>query len=367
MSQGGIDAGQVQRMVDQAARDVERRLLHEVEQVRAELRHEISRLEDEMRDVGRMIVAEMRQQTTHLGQRIEQQTVAVVGGVAANTAMLERTRSQIEEDFSSTRAKIGLQTEANLQVEVGKKVADSVALRGKLRAFSTDVRARFDKAVEGVFLNRQLYNLNFERIRQEFDGKLRTIGAHIFRIRDADIAPAVAATRAPLQEIHSLPIEVDQMRLQARSQQLEQSVEILRACGFESIRTAQDQIERALSERFALTLASGAARASSSVVALRAASALSEDVFLGRTALEVGQGQAARIDAAARDLDGFVAHAADGLAAAARGRGASPPTAAEAARLMDAARRLAQRGLASSEAVTLLEDVLASGKLKLVR
>jgi hypothetical protein len=364
MSTHGIDAATVRQIAMDAAEAV---VAREIGQLRAELHSEIARLESEMREIGRMIVAEMRNQTASLGQHIDQQTVAVVGGVATNTAMLERTRTQIESDFSATRDTIGLQTEANLQVEVGKKIADSVALRSKLRAFSKDVRSRFDKSIEGVFLNRQLYNLNFDRIRLEFDSKLKSIGAHIFRIRDADIAPAIKAAQSPLQEIHSLPIEVDQMRLRSRSQQLERSVDILRDCGFERLRTAQERLEETLSTTYAVTPAGGATQASVSVVALRVSSALSDDVYVGRTAGKVETGRSTRLPATSPDMADFVRHAGTALAAAARTREARPPSDGEAARLGQAARRLAAAGLVSTEAVTLFEDFLGSGKLMLVR
>ena len=86
---------------------------HDVNRLQIWVKSEIARLEDEMREVGAMIV-----------NAIDRQTVAVVGGVAATTLMIERTKMQIEDDFSKNRTQLQLQLESTLQIEIGKKVAD---------------------------------------------------------------------------------------------------------------------------------------------------------------------------------------------------------------------------------------------------
>ena len=176
----GISAGEVHSIVSSAVNSVRNELIGEINSVRRELEREIDRLEREMKEVGQMIASEIRNQTSFLGGKIENQTVAVVGGVAANTIMLERTKSQLEADFEKTRTKLDLQTEATLQIEVGKKMADAMASNGKLMAFAKDIKNRFERSLEAFYLNRQLYNVNFKKIFEEYTNKLKTIGEHIF-------------------------------------------------------------------------------------------------------------------------------------------------------------------------------------------
>jgi len=136
------EIGPLQRQVDQLERNVVQ-LDRELDQLRRYVESEIERLEREMREIGEMIV-----------HAIDRQTQAVVGGVAATTLMIERTKSQIETDFQETRTKLELQTESTLQIEVGKKVSEATSLRSKLHAFAQDIRVRFDKSIENAAINR---------------------------------------------------------------------------------------------------------------------------------------------------------------------------------------------------------------------
>ena len=157
MSDGGsMDYGYVDREISSLRSELRgeiREVHNEVGELSAWVRQEIQRLENEMREIGEMIV-----------HAIDVQTAAVVGGVAATTVMIERTKRQIEEDFSQTRGKLDLQTESALQVEVGKKLAEANSAKGKLNAFINDIKLRFDRAIASVAINRELYNLNFRKI-----------------------------------------------------------------------------------------------------------------------------------------------------------------------------------------------------------
>lgn len=223
-TQSGISASELQGAISGLRSEMQgqmnslrREFQGEVRELRRWTEHEILRLENEMREVGEMIVS-----------AINRQTVAVVGGVAATTTVLERTKKQLEDDFRSTRGRIEIQTESTLQIEVGKKVADGTSLKGKLEAFFNDIRSRFDRSLLGVAANRELYNHNFQKITDGYATKLRTIGDHIFRIKLEDIAPAIKAARVPYEDAHSLPIEMDLKRLSARSANLDDTLQLLR-------------------------------------------------------------------------------------------------------------------------------------------
>lgn len=207
----------------------------DLQELRRYIDSEIERLEREMREIGEMIV-----------DAINRQTTAVVGGVAATTVMIERTKNQIETDFVQTREKLDLQTESTLQIEIGKKVADLQSLKGKLDAFVGDIKTRFDKSLESVALNRELYNVNFRKIYDEYDQKIKTIGSHIFQIKLEDIAPAVEASVVPYETAHSLPIEMDIHRLDARSENLDETLKLLRASRLDIVLNSVQQIDSTL-------------------------------------------------------------------------------------------------------------------------
>jgi hypothetical protein len=369
MSQGstGISASEAANIAQNVVRAELQQVYREINDVRRELQNEINRLEREMREVGEMIAAEIRQQTSQLGNQIENQTIAVVGGVAANTVMLERTKSQIEEDFSKTRTKLELQTEASLQIEVGKKMSDSVSLHGKLMAFARDIRSRFDRSLELFFMNRQLYNLNFKNIRDEYQNKIRTIGEHIFSIRDNDITPAVVAASSPLEEIHSLPMEVDLYRLKVRAENLDETLQMLKQSRFDAVLESLDSLEANLSSQFAIDqpLASGRDQRMA-VVGLATLSSLSDDFMIGRDATPVTDKSLVNISAAEAGLSVFESRAAlEKISSAMQDCDRRAPTEKEVSALLSAADVLLKKQLISEEAAVLFRDFLNSGKLML--
>ena len=367
MSQGstGISASEAANIAQNVVRAELQQVYREISDVRLELQNEINRLEREMREVGEMIAAEIRQQTSQLGDQIENQTIAVVGGVAANTVMLERTKSQIEDDFSKTRTKLELQTEASLQIEVGKKMSDSVSLHGKLTAFVRDIRSRFERSLESFFMNRQLYNLNFKKIRDEYQNKIRTIGEHIFFIRDNDITPAVLAASSPLEEIHSLPMEVDLYRLKVRAENLEETLQMLKQSRFDAVLESLDSLEDSLSSQFAidkpLTYTGGQRMA---VVGLATMSSMSDDFIIGRDAMPVSDKSLVNISSAEAGLSVFESRVAmEKISVVINESDSRAPTENEASALLSAADELLKRQLISEEALVLFRDFLNSGKL----
>ena len=365
---GGISAGEVHSIVSSAVNSVRNELIGEINSVRRELEREIDRLEREMKEVGQMIASEIRNQTSFLGGKIENQTVAVVGGVAANTIMLERTKSQLEADFEKTRTKLDLQTEATLQIEVGKKMADAMASNGKLMAFAKDIKNRFERSLEAFYLNRQLYNVNFKKIFEEYTNKLKTIGEHIFSVRDNDIGPAIEAAQVPLEEIHGLPVEVDLFRLKVRAENLDQALRILKDSRFDKVLHSINSLENKLDSQFGLKLTGVEAQLSSmAAVVLATESPISKDFLVGRDVQTIQNEQSINIGPSNPSLVALSSDRAQQLIANAKKRKETRElTPNEMGRLVKAAAGLAQRNLISKEAVTLFEDFIGSGNLKVV-
>jgi hypothetical protein len=363
MSEGpsGVSAG----YVDSAINSLRSEMRGEIRAIRSELHNEINRLEREMREVGEMIVRELRNQTNSLEHQIQSQTVAVVGGVAATTIMLERTKGQIEDDFLKTRTKLDLQTEATLQVEVGKKIADSGATHSKLLAFGRDIEERFNKSIEGFFLNRQLYNVNFKKIFDEYSNKIRTIGSHIFEIRDQDILPAINAAESSLEEIHNLPIEVDLMRLRIRSQNLDETLKILKESRFDQVLNSIKSLEDTLGQQFNIqTLNSNDHDLIS--IALVTSSPISTNYFIGQSALPIEKNIPINLvpnhnltfienNNLNKDIEKISSEKQRNL------------TSTEITKLIQASDRLVQKNFLSQEAAVLFQDFIASNNLKIVR
>ena len=347
--------------------NVKNELHREIESARNEFRREIERLEQEMIEVGRMIVGEIRDQTSRLSGNIESQTVAVVGGVAATTVMLERTKNQIETDFDRTRTKLDLQTEASLQIEVGKKIADSVSTHGKLMAFASDINSRFQKSIEGIFLNRQLYSVNFNKIFDEYRNKIRTIGEHIFYIRDNDILPAVKAANASLEEIHGLPFEVDLLRLKVRAQSLDETLTMLKESRFDQILNSLDNLTENLNSQFALDVKSGSSSNSDcSVVMMGIQSKLATDYLLGVEASPINSGQAVNLTHHDILYPELLGKNSKSLMESLLSSAARIPSNEELERLHIAVANLKKKNLISEENSLMVNEFLDSGNLKFV-
>jgi hypothetical protein len=357
--------GVSQSYVDNRISNLHSLVQTEIENSRREFRREVERLEREMIEVGKMIVGEIREQTSRLSGNLETQTVAVVGGVAANTVMLERTKNQIETDFDKTRVKLDLQTQATLHIEIGKKIAECVSTHGKLMAFATDVNSRFQKSIEGIFLNRQLYTVNFNKIFDEYRNKIRTIGEHIFYIRENDILPAVKAANTSLEEIHSLPFEVDLMRLKVRAQSLDETLTMLKESRFDQILNSLNDLNENLNSHFALDGLKGVISANDcQIVMMGIQSKLATNFLIGAKAFAVGSTQAVNLtyqDDVFPELLGSNGKRVIGELLSSATRAANEE---EVARLHSATERLKSKGLISNESSSMLNDFLNSGNLK---
>jgi len=334
------------------------RVEYAVDDLRNELRNEIERLEREMREIGEMIV-----------NAIDRQTTAVVGGVALTTAMIERTKSQIESDFIETRNTLDLQTESNLQIEIGKKIAELQSTKAKLDVFGADIKARFDKSIEGVALNRELYNVHFRKIYEEYDNKVRTIGEHIFQIKEEDISPAVDSSRTVYEAAHHLPIEMDLQRLAARAENLDETLSVLRSSRLEEVLTSVEHIDSTLrSFNFSdIELGGGI---SIGLTGLATISPAGSRLCLGlRAEPPIGAMPLSFVisdsSIAAFGSDHAVELAKEALSSIS-GDGFRLARVDELVALGTAAGRLRERGLISSDLERLLEEFLESGNLEVI-
>ena len=355
-SASSMDYGYVDSAINSLRSELHGEILdvqNEVRELSAWVKGEIQRLENEMREIGEMIV-----------HAIDKQTAAVVGGVAATTIMIERTKHQIEEDFTQTRSKLELQTESTLQIEVGKKLAEANSSKGKLDAFINDIKLRFDRAIAGVAINRQLYNLNFKKITEEYQNKIKTIGEHIFQVKLEDIAPAMKAARIPYEVTHSLPIELDLKRLSARAENLDETLTLLRSSRLDEVLSSLKTLDSTL-DGFAAGDAVAGDNVALCVEGLAATSPTSTRVYAGLVASAIEGSKPISLSLADASLALFdskdVETQVQQTMAKRKFRDLSGP---EVVALSKAAKELRSRKLISADAHALLDDFLGTGNLK---
>jgi hypothetical protein len=222
-SGGGISAGEARAI----ARD-------EADKVRRELEQKLNRLMDDIRRVG-----------DQLKSAIETQTAAIIAGVGATTAAVVSTKSEISDTRTQLSEKLTLQLRSELQLELGRKLNVARSASAKFKQFFQDIRSRFEKSVEGVFINRMEYDERFNQIFDEYENKIRTIGEHIFQIRD-EIRLVESSSSQSLETIYSLPMEVDLYRLEMRSEELDQTVNMLEASRLQEIKSSLNELKSAI-------------------------------------------------------------------------------------------------------------------------
>ena len=89
------------------------------------------------------------------------------------------------------------------------------------------------------------YDERFNQIFDEYENKIRTIGEHIFQIRD-EIRLVESSSSQSLETIYSLPMEVDLYRLEMRSEELDQTVNMLEASRLQEIKSSLDELKGAI-------------------------------------------------------------------------------------------------------------------------
>lgn len=361
---GGVSESYVDAAIDQLRSE----LNSDMARLQRYVEREIERLEAEMREVGEMIVSAIERQV----EATNKQTVAIVGGVAATTAMIERTKRAIEEEVGETNERLEKQTESTLQIELGKKLADASALKAKMAAFVGDIKLRFDKSLVGVQLNRNLYDLNFRKIMEEYANKVRTIGAHILQVRGEDIAPAVDGAQIPYETVHALPIEMDLKRLETRAENLDGTLLLLKSTRLDNVVNSLEALDAHLAAA-ALPAEVPAQIRACRVEALGVLSISDKggeggqmELFAGRVATRVKEGVAVELsqEAAGAAFEG--ARNRDLVGRRFLEAGARVATGVEKEALLRAARELRQQELLSADAVSMFEEFLREGRLEYV-
>jgi hypothetical protein len=223
MSQSGVS----QSYVDQRINSLRNELKQHVNSRIAELMSEISSM------------------ARQLERAIEIQTAAIIAGVGATTAAVVSTKSEISDTRTQLSDKLTLQLRSELQLELGRKLNVARSASAKFKQFFQDIRSRFEKSVEGVFINRMEYDERFNQIFDEYENKIRTIGEHIFQIRD-EIRLVESSSSQSLETIYSLPMEVDLYRLEMRSEELDQTVNMLEASRLQEIKSSLDELKGAI-------------------------------------------------------------------------------------------------------------------------
>jgi len=223
MSQSGVS----QSYVDQRINSLRNELKQHVNSRIAELMSEISSM------------------ARQLERAIEIQTAAIIAGVGATTAAVVSTKSEISDTRTQLSEKLTLQLRSELQLELGRKLNVARSASAKFKQFFQDIRSRFEKSVEGVFINRMEYDERFNQIFDEYENKIRTIGEHIFQIRD-EIRLVESSSSQSLETIYSLPMEVDLYRLEMRSEELDQTVNMLEASRLQEIKSSLNELKSAI-------------------------------------------------------------------------------------------------------------------------
>lgn len=210
-----------------------------IKDLRTELKNHVdSRIKDLMNEISSM--------ARQLERAIEIQTAAVIAGVGMTTAAVVSTKSEISDTRTQLSEKLTLQLRSELQLELGRKLNVARSASAKFKQFFQDIRSRFEKSVEGVFINRMEYDERFNQIFDEYQNKIRTIGEHIFQIRDEIRLVESSSSQSP-ETIYSLPMEVDLYRLDIRSEELDQTVSMLEVSRLQEIKGSLNELKSAIS------------------------------------------------------------------------------------------------------------------------
>lgn len=343
--------------------------------------------------VGNQITAAIEREGARFSHELDRQHAAMLAQAVVTYKTLEATkdqlrlefsksrehiaaelttgRNQVSEEFTRTRENLSLKTEADLQIELAEKISHAVATRSKINAFVADITARFEKSVEGIYLNRQLYNLNFKKIFDEYQNKIRTIAQHIYEITEQDFGPATKAALTAPDQICELPIEVDLLRLKLRAESLDECLELLKNARLDDILLSLNKLGHSLENEFRVALPSGSSPdAVHCVYGLHMRAHNDETVLLQSTVTTTGTGSQERV-VIQPPADGFKRYheetARRSINQSIARRSTRPATETELSALRSAATRLVQTGRISADSQGLLSEFLERGLLHYVQ
>ena len=226
MSSSSSSTGISRSAAESIARNAAREALREAQ------RYTDQKVNEIMRDIDQM--------SRELQRSIETQTAAIIASVGTTTAAVISTKDEVEQ----AKGQITLQLRSELQLELGRKLNVARSASSKFKQFFEDIKSRFDKSLQSVFINRNEYDVRFIQIFEEYEKKIRTIGEHIFQIRD-EIKVVENASSESLETIHSLPLEVDLYRLKLRSEELDQTIQLLEASRLHEIKSSLSKLQQA--------------------------------------------------------------------------------------------------------------------------
>lgn len=231
MSEGGISAGQAQSIANAAASSVRSELLPKIRSVE----NQVEKLRAEMSKIAGAIES----MTSQLGGKLDKlnsntknQVDISRGNASTNGKILMANaagftanvvaNNEIRKSTDEVNGSVGRNTSALVEMEYLRLYNEARSPMRFVAQFSNEIESRFEKAVENVYLNRELYDEHFGRIFDESENKVRTIGEHIFKVLEEDFIPTVEQRlKIPRSAYQQLAMAVDAKRVQERSRQLD--------------------------------------------------------------------------------------------------------------------------------------------------
>jgi hypothetical protein len=280
MSDGGVSESRVYSIVRSEVAPLSR-AVSQLDNNVGHLNNRMNRLEAEMANIENAIHA----MANTLGSKLEGLQQATRKGLETNADHLRiandrllsvesTTRDGLEKNQRSTREGLALATAATLdvksevnfntvsvergttaqiQMEFLRIHAEGQSAARRIIGFATEVDERFNKSLESVTLNRQLYDKHFASIHEEYDNKMHTIGEHIYRIIEEDFEPIVQKPLGvPKVEYQDLALAVDTERVEARSSQLDANLAEIRDQLLTPLIALHADFEANLKSRFGL-------------------------------------------------------------------------------------------------------------------
>jgi hypothetical protein len=224
----------------------------------SQVESEIRRIQHEMAQIAQAIQRMSSELSNGLG-RVEEavlvsnaELAAIAGTTAATATTLVAFKSSVDTGIDEAQRLQARQTDAIVQLDSVRTITEARALSKKVFAFSDEVDQRFAKAVEGVVLNRVLYDKHFGAIQDEYQSKLRTIGSHIYEMWEKDIRPTEQAAQIPASAHQQLALEVDLERLAARSSLLDSDLDMIRDRHLQPLIALDAQFEQQVQRDFAI-------------------------------------------------------------------------------------------------------------------
>ena len=242
MSEGvSVDWGRVQSIANSAANSAARGVHNDLAPQIRRLESELNRLRQEMSQIANAIAEMSREMRSDLKaiHKLSEKQLAVDKEQLDAQRTTAQTSTQILTAnvagfatsvfaTNATTAATDRSTSALVEVEYLRLYNEARAPLRFIEEFASEITERFAKAIEGVHVNRELYDEHFRRIFDESENKVRTIGEHIFRIIEEDFDPTVQQRlEVPRSTYQNLALEVDAKRISERSRQLDADLRTL--------------------------------------------------------------------------------------------------------------------------------------------